>query len=60
MELDELRKQLYKKDGQLSDRPQPPEEFKAGHLSTPSTQTPSPKWAEAAPQSFSLKVKQKL
>jgi len=60
MDLEDLKKQLYKKDGQFEDRPKPPEEFEAGHLSSPlATEQPAPQWSNGQPQRFYLSVKQK-
>lgn len=41
MDLNELKKQLYKKDGQLPDRPRAPEELEPGHLVAPPAESPA-------------------
>ncbi|MBU2219708.1 hypothetical protein KJ665_01015 [Patescibacteria group bacterium] len=43
MDLNELKKQLYKKDGQMTDRPTAPAEFEPGHESAPEA-APTPQW----------------
>lgn len=61
MELDDLRKQLYKKDSTLEDRPKPPAEFDLGRASL--QQVPvqeGPKWTEEAPEKpFALTIVQR-
>ena len=43
MDLNELKKQLYKKDGQLADRPKAPEELEPGHQTAPEVSS-APQW----------------
>jgi len=59
MELDDLKKQLYKKDGELKDRPEPPEEFEAGHLSAPPQAPPASQWTGEVEKGLYLTIKQK-
>lgn len=44
MDINELKKRLYKKDPQLSDRPKPPEEFVPGLASAPEPDV-APQWS---------------
>ncbi len=55
MDLDELKKQLYKKDGQLTDRPTAPEELEPGR-EAPLQSTESPQWKDGLEKSFYLSV----
>ncbi|KKS67560.1 MAG: hypothetical protein UV36_C0006G0010 [Parcubacteria group bacterium GW2011_GWC2_42_6] len=53
MDLDELKKRLYEKDSQITDRPQAPAEFKSGQVSLdPATSAMAPAWEEEKPKSF--------
>jgi len=58
MDLNELKKQLYKKDGDFKDRPKPPEEFKPGHIAAPET-TSAPQWQGSGQKGFFLSMKEK-
>jgi len=61
MDLDDLRKQLYKKDGVPDDRPKPPVEFDLGRASLQqSSAQEAPKWTEEMPEKpFALTVVQR-
>ncbi len=61
MDLDQLKKQLYKKDGVLEDRPKPPAEFDLGRASLQQASVEEkPKWTEEAIEKpFALTVKQR-
>jgi hypothetical protein len=57
MDLEELKKRLYKKDDGLEDRPKPPAEFEPGTSSIPPS-TSTPQWTGQSAKS-SLSVGQK-
>lgn len=61
MELDNLKKQLYKKEGEPEDRPKPPAEFDLGRASLqPTPITEGPKWTEEAiKKPFALTIVQR-
>ncbi len=61
MDLDDLKRQLYKKNSIPDDRPKPPAEFDLGRASWPEVSAqPQPKWEEkTAEKSFFLTVKRK-
>ncbi len=57
MDLNELKKQLYKKDGQIEDRPSLPEEFEPGRVTAqPTAQS---QWSDGQEKGFYLSVKKK-
>ncbi|MDD2753214.1 MAG: hypothetical protein PHT44_01215 [Candidatus Portnoybacteria bacterium] len=58
MDLNELKKQLYKKDGQFKDRPAPPEELAPGHIAAPE-QAGATQWQDNGQKGFYLSVKEK-
>ena len=58
MDLSELKKQLYKKDGEFKDRPRPPEELVPGHIAAPE-QAPLPQWQGNGQKGVYLSVKEK-
>ena len=58
MDLDQLKKQLYKKDGQFQGRPSIPEEFAPGHEAKPS-QVPEPQWTDGQKKTFYFSVREK-
>ena len=58
MDLNELKKQLYKKDGKFQERPSFPEELAPGH-ETKISQAPEPKWANGQEKGFYFSVREK-
>jgi len=59
MELDDLKRQLYKKGTEINDRPHPPEEFDLGRASLTSSRAEELKWQEESKKQIFLSVKQK-
>ncbi|PIV38523.1 MAG: hypothetical protein COS30_01575 [Candidatus Portnoybacteria bacterium CG02_land_8_20_14_3_00_45_8] len=60
MDLEDLKKRLYKKDGQFADRPKSPEEFSVGQSYVPTGEEGSAKqWQEPAPKKFEWTAKKK-
>jgi len=60
MELDDLKKQLYKKDVEPEDRPRPPAEFDLGRASLQQASAEDkPRWEEETKKTFFLTFKQK-
>ncbi len=57
MDLNELKKQLYKKDGQFEGRPSLPEEFEPGHAAP--QQATQPQWNNGQRRGFYLSVRGK-
>lgn len=57
MDLNELKKQLYKKDGQFEGRPSLPEEFEPGHAAP--QQATQPQWNNGQRRGFYLSVERK-
>lgn len=51
MDLNELKKQLYKKDGQFQDRPKAPEEFEPGHVPLAEPVVP-PQWSSSIGRTY--------
>lgn len=53
MDLDELKKRLYAKDGQITARPRPPEDFQPGQASPEAAAPGTPaQWSEEKPAAF--------
>lgn len=59
MDLNELKKQLYKKDGQAEDRPSIPEQFEPGREMAPPPEVAQPQWSNERPASFYLSAEKK-
>jgi len=58
MDLDQLKKQLYKKDGEFAGRPVFPEEFAPGQEAEPLRAEPL-KWADGQEKNFYFSIKEK-
>ena len=59
MDLEELKKRLYEKDGEIKDRPKPPDGFEAGKVSESFSSQPAPQWPKEKPKYFVLAAAKK-